>query len=290
MRETQGPNTRVDGCPSNRGVRDSSEHSYGRSGSILNSCNELGKAAYKKENDSVAYMLHSASSKLHSTGQTLNEQLFPPSNFFDADYRRQSIGPGDVIDSSMPPSHRLQSSWVGSTVEHDIVKMDAVPPNSTIYQMKPSLATSDSKLGTVQELDFSDLNMTFESGKKSSQNGFDNEWAINETITVSDDIGGTTYSNQSNLHSNKTNLSSSCWSDNILVSESNVGWKNLSPNHVSSALASNKQIFTSDSGGPSEFDDDLHKDTSLPDSYRLIYERLESKFLSSEFDSLYLFF
>ncbi|XP_039038630.1 GBF-interacting protein 1-like [Hibiscus syriacus] len=123
MRETQGPNTRVDGCPSNRGVRDSSEHSYGRSGSILNSCNELGKAAYKKENDSVAYMLHSASSKLHSTGQTLNEQLFPPSNFFDADYRRQSIGPGDVIDSSMPPSHRLQSSWVGSTVEHDIVKM-----------------------------------------------------------------------------------------------------------------------------------------------------------------------
>ncbi|XP_039044919.1 uncharacterized protein LOC120184554 isoform X1 [Hibiscus syriacus] len=295
MKETQELKARVDGCASNRGVRDSSEHSFGRSGSILNSCNELGKATYKKENDSVAYMPHSASSNLHSTGQTLNDQLFPPSNSFDGDYRRQSIGSGDVIDSSMQPSYGSRSSWVGSTVEHaamaDIVRLgrpkskgsqmscetpysleDAVPPNSTIYQMKPSLATSDSKLGADQDLHFLDSNMTFESGKKSSQHVFDNEWAVNEPMKGSDDIGGTMYSNQSNLHSSKTNLSSRCWSDNILVSESNVGWKNLSHNHVSSAQASNKRIFTSDSGGPSEYDDDLCKDT---DSYGQICERLE---------------
>ncbi|GMI86785.1 hypothetical protein HRI_002347700 [Hibiscus trionum] len=298
MKETQELKTRANGRASNRGVRDGSEHSSARSGSILNSSNELGKAAYKKDNGSVVYMPYSASSKLHATGQTLNEKLSPQSNSFDADYRRQSMGTGDMIDSSMQPSYGSQSSWVGGTLEHvamaDIVRMgrtkskgsqmpcetsyspqDAVPPNSTIYQMKPSLATSDSK-GTDQDLHSSDLNMTSESGKKSSQHGLDNEWAVNGPMTGSADIDGTMYTDQSYLHSNKANLSSNCWSDNILVSESNVvGRKNLSPNHVSSAQASNKQIFTSDSGETSEYDDDLCKDSSSPDSYGQNYERLE---------------
>ncbi|KAK8716439.1 hypothetical protein V6N13_043748 [Hibiscus sabdariffa] len=294
MKETQELKTRANGRASNRGVRDGSQHSFGQSGSTLNSLNDLGKAAYKKENGSVVYMPYSASSKLHATGQTLTEQLFPESNSFDADYRGQSIGTGDMIDSSMQPSYGSQSSLVGSTLEHvamaDIVRMgrakskglqiscetsycpqDAVPRNATIHQMKPSFPTSDSKLGTDQE----DLNMTSESGKKSSQHGFDNGWAVNEPMTGSRDIGGAIYSNQSYLHDNKANLSSNSWSDNILVSESNVGTKNLSPNLVNSAQASNKQKFTSDSGRTSEYDDDLRKDTHLPDSYGQIYERLE---------------
>ncbi|XP_039028889.1 uncharacterized protein LOC120162894 isoform X2 [Hibiscus syriacus] len=298
MKETQELKTRANSRASNRGVRDGSEHSFGQSGSTLNSFNELGNAAYKKENGSVAYMSYSASSKLHSTGQTLNEQLSPQSNSFDADYRRQLIGTGDMIDSSMQPSYGSQSSWVGDALEHvamaDTVRMggpkskglqipcettyspqDAVPPNSTIDQMKPSLATSDSKLGTDQDLHSSDLNMTSESGKKSNQRGFDNEWAVNGPMIGSGDIGGTMYSNQSYVRINKANLSSNCWSDSILVSESNVGRKNLSPNHVSSAQASNKQIIRSDSGETSEYDDDLRKDTSSPDSYGQIYECLE---------------
>ncbi|KAK8652588.1 hypothetical protein V6N13_126616 [Hibiscus sabdariffa] len=299
MKETQELKTRANGRISNRGVRDGSEHSFGQSGSILNNSNELGKAAYKKENGSVVCMPYSASSKLHATGRTLNEQLSPQSNSFDADYRRQSMGTGDMIDSSVQPSYGSQSSWVGGTLEHvamaDIVRMgrpkskgsqmlcetsyspqDVVPPNSTIYQMKPSLATSDSELVTDQYLHSSDLNMTSESGKKSRQHGVDNEWIVNGPMTSSGDIGGTMYSNQSYLHSSKANLSSNCWSDKILVSESNVvGRKNLSPNHVISAQASNKQIFTNDSGETSEYDDDLCKDRSSPDSYGQIYERPE---------------
>ncbi|GMI67750.1 hypothetical protein HRI_000444200 [Hibiscus trionum] len=300
MKETQELKTRANGRASNCGVRDGSEHSFGQSGSILNSFNELGKVAYKKENGSVSYMPYSASSKLHTTGHTLNEQLFPQSSSFDADHIGQSIGTDDMIDSSMQPSYGSQSSWVGNTLEHvamaDIVRMgrpkskgsqmscetsyspqDAVPPNGTIYQMKPFLPTSDSKLRTDQDFHSSDLNTTSESGKKSSQHGFDNEWAVNVPMTGSGDIGGAVYSNQSYLHGNKYNLSSNCWSDNILVSESNVGKKNLSPNLVNSAQASNKQIFMSDYGGTSEYDDDLRKDTHLPDSYGQIYEHLEGR-------------
>ncbi|MBA0600906.1 uncharacterized protein LOC105780279 isoform X2 [Gossypium raimondii] len=298
MKETQEQKTRANSRASSRGVRDGSEHSFGQSRSMLIS-NELGKAACKKENVSVSYIPYSASSKLCAMGQTWNEQPSPQRNSFNADYRRQSIGTGDMIDSSMQPSYGSHSSWVGSTLQHvamaDIVKMgrpkskgsempcetsyspqDAVPPNSTINQIKPSLATSDSNLGTGQDL-HSDLNTISESGMKSSQHGFDNEWAVNEPMMTSSDIGGTRYSNQPCFHGNRANLSNNCWSDTIIVSESNVARKNLSPNHVSSVQASNKQMFMSDSGGTSECDDDLRKDTSSPDSYGQTYEPLEGR-------------
>ncbi|KAL1104078.1 hypothetical protein V6Z11_D04G043200 [Gossypium hirsutum] len=298
MKETQEQKTRANSRASSRGVRDGSEHSFGQSRSMLIS-NELGKAACKKENVSVSYIPYSASSKLCAMGQTWNEQPSPQRNSFNADYRRQSIGTGDMIDSSMQPSYGSHSSWVGSTLQHvamaDIVKMgrpkskgsempcetsyspqDAVPPNSTINQIKPSLATSDSNLGTGQDL-HSDLNTISESGMKSSQHGFDNEWAVNEPMMTSSDIGGTRYSNQTCFHGNRANLSNNCWSDTIIVSESNVARKNLSPNHVSSVQASNKQMFMSDSGGTSEYDDDLRKDTSSPDSYGQTYEPLEGR-------------
>ena len=209
-----------------------------------------------------------------------------------------------MIDSSLQPSSGSQSTWVGATSGHvtmaDIVRMgrpqskgsqmpcetsytpqDAVLSNSAIYQMKPSLATSPSQLETYEDLHSSDLNMIRESGKKSSQHDFDNEWPVNEQITASSDIGATMYSNQSYLHSNRANLSSNCYSNNILVSESNASRENLSSDHVNSAQASSKQIFMNDSGGTSEHDDDLCKDTSSPDSYRQIYEHQEGKFSGS---------
>ncbi|XWS41038.1 hypothetical protein CRYUN_Cryun17cG0046700 [Craigia yunnanensis] len=294
MKETQELKTRANNGTSNRGVRGGSEHSFGWNGSIQINSNELDKAAYRKENG----IPYSASSTLRATGQTWNEQPSPQSNSFNADNRRQSIGTDDMIDSSLQPSPRSQSTWVGATLGHvtmaDIVRMgrpqskgsqmpcetsyspqDAVPPNSAIYQMKPSLATSPSQFGTHQDLHSSNLNMTCESGKKSSQHDFDNEWPVNDPITASSDIGATMYSNQSYLHSNRANLSSNCWSDNIIASESNAVWENLSSDHVSSAQASNKQIFMSDSGGTSKHDDDLCKDASSPDSHRLIYEPRE---------------
>ncbi|KAA3464447.1 kinase-related family protein [Gossypium australe] len=298
MKETQEQKTRANSRASSRGVRDGSEHSFGRSRSMLIS-SELGKAACKKENVSVSYIPYSASSKLCAMGQTWNEQPSPQSNSFNADYRRQSIGTGDMIDSSMQPSYGSQSSWVGSTLQHvamaDIVKMgrpkskgsqmpcetsyspqDAVLPNSTINQIKPSLATSDSNLGTGQDL-HSDLNTISESGMKSSEHGFDNEWAVNEPMKASSDISGTRYSNQPCFHGNRANLSNNCWSDTIIVSESNDARKNLCPNQVSSVQASNKQMFMSDSGGTSEYDDDLRKDTSSPDFYGQTYEPLEGR-------------
>ena len=211
-----------------------------------------------------------------------------------------------MIDSSLQPSSGSQSTWVGATSGHvtmaDIVRMgrpqskgsqmpcetsytpqDAVLPNSAIYQMKLSLATSPSQLETYEDLHSSDLNMIRESGKKSSQHDFDNEWPVNEQITASSDIGATMYSNQSYLHSNRANLSSNCYSNNILVSESNASRENLSSDHVNSAQVSSKQIFMNDSGGTSEHDDDLCKDASSPDSYRQIYEPRE-KLSGSEFD------
>ena len=95
-------------------------------------------------------------------------------------------------------------------------------------------------------------------------------------ITTSSDIGSTMYSNLSYLHSNRANLSSSCQSDNNLESESNAARENLISGHVSSAQASNKQIFVNDSGGTSEHDYDLCNNASSPDSYRQVYEPQEA--------------
>ncbi|XVF16805.1 hypothetical protein REPUB_Repub10bG0063800 [Reevesia pubescens] len=304
MKDTKELKNRANNT-SNGGVRGCSEHSFGRSGSIQISSNELGKAAYRKENDSVASIPHSASSTLCATGQTWNEQPTLRSNSINVDSGRQSIG----TDSSLQPSLGSQSTWVGATLGHvtmaDIVKMgrpqskgsqmpcetsyspqEAVPPNSAIYQMKPSLSTSPSQLGTHQDFHSSDLNMTHESGKKSSQHDFDNEWPVNEPIPASSDIGSTIYSNQSYLHINRANLSSNCWSENILVSERNAARTNLSSDHVSSAEASNKHIFMSASGGTSENDDDLCQDTSSPDSYRQIYEPQDAKFSALSDDAI----
>ncbi|KAE8655792.1 Magnesium transporter CorA family protein [Hibiscus syriacus] len=276
MKETQEPKTRANGHASHCGVRDVSEHSFGRNRSTLNSSNELGKAAYKKENDSVAYMPYSASSKLHSTGQILNVQLYPQRLGGTSEH----VAMADIVRLGRPKSKGSQMPC-----ETPYSPQDAVPPHSTIYQMKQFLATSDSKLGTDQDSHSSDLNMISESVKKSDQHGFDNEWTVNGSMIGSGD--GTMYSNQSDVRINKANMSSNFWSDSILVSESNVGRKNLSPNHVSSAQVSNKQIFTSDSGKTSEYNEDLRKDTSSPDydylrkdtsspdSYEQIYQRLE---------------
>ncbi|XP_022740662.1 uncharacterized protein LOC111292507 isoform X2 [Durio zibethinus] len=297
MKETQELKARANNGTSNHGVRGGGEHSFGRSGSVQISSNELGKAAYRKENGTFASIPYSASSTFCETRQTWNEQSSSRSNSFNADNRRQSIGTRDMIDSSLQPSPGSQSTWVGATLEHvtmaDIVRMgrphskgsqmlcetsftaqDAVPPNSAIYQMKPSLANSPSELGTHLDLHSSDLNMTSESGKKFSQHDLDDEWPVNEPITGSSDIGAKMYSNPSYSHSNRANLSSNCWADNILVSESNVAGENLSSessDHVSSAQASNKKILMNHSGGTFEHDDDLCKDTGSCDSYRQIY-------------------
>ena len=60
--------------------------------------------------------------------------------------------------------------------------------------MKPSLATSPPQLETYEDLHPSNLNMIRESGKKSSQHDFDDEWLVNEKITASNDIDATMYS------------------------------------------------------------------------------------------------
>ncbi|KAK6259373.1 hypothetical protein SCA6_013847 [Theobroma cacao] len=300
MKETQELKNRANNGTSNRGVRGGSEHSFGWSGSTKISSNELGKAASRKENASVASIPYSASSTICATGQTLNEQPCPQSNSFNADNRRQSMGTGDMIDSSLQPSLGSQPTRVGATLGHvtmaDIVRMgrpqskgsqmpcetsfipqDAVLPNSAIYHMKPSDATSPSQPGTHQDLQSSDLDMTFESGKKSRQHDFDNEWPVVEPITASSDIGSTMYSNQSYLYSNRANLSNNCWSDNILVTESDAARENLSSDQTSSAQASSKQIFMNGSEGTPKHDDDLskNKNSSSPDSYRQIHEHQE---------------
>lgn len=219
------------------------------------------------------------------------------------------MGTGDMIDSSLQPSLGSQPTRVGATLGHvtmaDIVRMgrpqskgsqmpcetsfipqDAVLPNSAIYHMKPSDATSPSQPGTHQDLQSSDLDMTFESGKKSSQHDFDNEWPVVEPITASSDIGSTMYSNQSYLYSNRANLSNNCWSDNILVTESDAARENLSSDHTSSVQASSKQIFMNGSEGTPKHDDDLskNKNSSSPDSYRQIHEHQEGKFSCSKFE------
>lgn len=211
-----------------------------------------------------------------------------------------------MIDLSRQPSPGSQSTWVGSSFGHvsmaDIVRMgrpqskgsqmpcetsyspqDAVPPNSAIYQMKPSLATSPSQSETLQDLHSSYLNMTREYGKRSSQHDFDNEGLVNGPKTSSSDVGAMMYSNQSYFQSNRTGLSSNCWSDNILVSGSNAARENFSADHVSSNQASNKQIFINDFEGTSELVDDLCKDESALDSHQQIYESRDGKFYGSEF-------
>ncbi|OMP05925.1 hypothetical protein COLO4_08450 [Corchorus olitorius] len=240
MKDTQEPKTRSNYGPSNRGVRGSSEHSFGRSGSVHMNSNELGKAAYRKVNG----------------------------NSFNADNRRQTLGTGEMIDSSLQQSHGSQSAWVGASghaTMADIVKMgrpqskgsqmpcetsytpqDAVPPNTAVYLMKNSHASSPSESGTHHDLHSSDLDMSREFGKKSSQHEFDNGWHTIEPITTSD-IGETMYSDQSYLQNNRPNLSSNCWSENA----------------TGGLVGTRKQ------------DDDLCKNTGSPDSYQQIYEHQE---------------
>ncbi|XVF58519.1 hypothetical protein PTKIN_Ptkin07bG0072500 [Pterospermum kingtungense] len=301
MKETQEPKTHSKDGISNRGVRGGSEHSFRQSGSMLINSIEHGKPAYKKENGSDAFIPYSATSTLHATGQPWNDQPPSPRSSFNSDNRRQSIRTSDMIDSFLQPSRGSQSTWAGPTLGQvtmaDIVRMgkpqskgsqmpcetsctpqDDVPPTSAIYQMKPSVATSSSQLGTHQNLHSSDLNLTRDSGKKYSLHDFDDEWPVNEPIRASSDIGATMYSNQSYLNSNIANLSSNRWSENILVSESNAAGENFSSDHVNSARVSGKQIFMNDSGGASQHDNDLCKDTSSPDPYQQIYKHQEGKF------------
>ncbi|XVF60745.1 hypothetical protein PTKIN_Ptkin08bG0072900 [Pterospermum kingtungense] len=287
MKETQELKTRVNNGTSNRCVRGGGEHSFERSSSIQIISNELGKAAYRKENGSVASIPHSASSTLRATCQTWNEQPSSQSNCYNADNRRQSIRMGGSqstwVDTTFGPVSmadivrmgRPQSKGSQMPSETYYTRLDAVPPNSAIYQRKPSLVTSPSQSGQLQDLHSSNLNMTRECGKRSSQYDFDNEGHVNGPITASSDIGATMYSNQSNFHSNRIGLSSSCWSDNILVSGSSACRGNIRSNHVSSDQASNKQILINNSEGTSEHDDDLCKDANAPDSHQQIYESPE---------------
>ncbi|XVE86241.1 hypothetical protein DITRI_Ditri18aG0019800 [Diplodiscus trichospermus] len=295
MKQTQELKTRANNRTSNDSVSGATEHYFRQSGSIQISSKELDKAKYRKENNLVASIPYSASSILCSTGQAWNEQPSLQSHCSDADNRRKSIGTGDMIYSSLQPSSGKQSTWVGATFGHvtmaDIVRMgeaqskeshvpceksytpqDAFPPNSAIYEIKPSIATLPSQFGIHHDLHFSNVNMTGESGKKSSRHDFDSDWLVNEPITACSDIGATMYSNQSDLHGNKANLSSNHWSDNILASDSSAAGENHISDHFSSDQASNKQIFMNHSGGPSQNDNYMCKDASSHDSCWQTYE------------------
>ncbi|KAJ0111410.1 hypothetical protein Patl1_01453 [Pistacia atlantica] len=88
---------------------------------------ELGKAAYKREIGSSAPLVSSSPSYVsRATGENINEQPSTLSNFFNADNRRQSIGTGDAISSSVQLSLGLQPAWPGVSKGHlsmaDIVR------------------------------------------------------------------------------------------------------------------------------------------------------------------------
>ncbi|KAL5795504.1 hypothetical protein ACOSQ2_000324 [Xanthoceras sorbifolium] len=310
VKETQESRTRNNNGASNWGVRLGSEHAAGRTVSTENNYNELGKASYKRENGSAAPSVSSSSSYIYrATGKILNEKPLLHSYSSNADSRRQSIGAGDTITSSVQPSSGLQPSWSGVSKGHvsmaDIVKrgtplnkgsqmsseisytiQQTPSPNLSHYCIKSYQISSNPDSEMHQDLYSShpsNVSETIhESGMTAGQHGFDNKWPVIEHLTAASGLSlfdasaasdAEVYSNQCSLRSDRVNLSRNSQLEEPQVSETNVDSQNLNSNCNGFDSAASRHIFVNGAGGASN--DDSLKETSSYVSHGHMHKRQE---------------
>ncbi|XP_031256652.1 uncharacterized protein LOC116114646 [Pistacia vera] len=268
--------------------------------STENNCNELGKAAYKREIGSSAPLVSSSPSYVYrATGKNINEQPSTLSNFFNADNRRQSIGTGDAISSSVQLSLGLQPAWPGVSKGHlsmaDIVRRGrqenrgsemsteiscmpqlAASTNSSHSHIKSPQTSSPPESMMHQDLHSPHLSnlseMIHESGMTANQHDVDNEWPVIENLTSSSgssalctsaDPDTEVYANQSCMYGDTADLSTNSQPNKVQVSERDIDIQNLNSANGSSS-ASTRQIFANGAGGAS--DDDLLQEKITHDS------------------------
>ncbi|XP_020539508.1 uncharacterized protein LOC105646039 isoform X2 [Jatropha curcas] len=289
MKETQESKAR---CSSNgyRGVKGCAEYNVGRSSSQI-SYNDLGKAAYVRENLSIPPAVTSSSSLTYHM-RTVNEQLSPHS----PDNGRETLGTANTIFSSEPTSLAPQAAFGGGPSGHasmaDIVKMscqhnmasnivmetsytlqDTDAQDSFHSNLKPS--SNSSTLQEMQELQSphpAEVSITIhQSGIIASRHDLDDEWPVIEQrmsmsgssiLNISSTPGLGTFPNHSHLFGDETKLSNNIHSENVRVSEMDVASKNLGSNCVEPESPSSRQENANHVGGAS-FNDmisyDLHR-------------------------------
>lgn len=304
MKETQESRARCNSVTANRGVRFGSEQAVGRTGSTENNYNELGKTAYKREMGSAAPSGSSSSSYTYrATGKIINEQPPIHSDFFNADNRRQLIGTGDTISSSMQLCSGHQPTWAGVSKGQvslaDIVRgrplnkgsqmsseisctsQPAVLPNSIQYHNKsPQVSSSPELHQDPYSSNPSNFSETIHgSGRSAGQHDFDNEWPVIEhlpaaTGSVVTDASATSdadgHSNRTCIYSDRAKLSRHSESDDVQISQRHYDSHNQSSNSNGSVSVLSRQIFTDGAGGVSN--DDLLQETSSHDSHGRMFQ------------------
>lgn len=304
MKETQESRARSNSVTVNRGARFGSEQVVGQTGSTENNYNELGKTANKREMGSAAPSGSSSSSYTYrATGKIINEQPPIHSDFFNADNRRQLLGTGDTISSSMQMCSGNQPTWPGvSKVQvslADIVRgrplnkgsqmsseisctsQAAVLPNSIQYHNKnPQVLTSpELHQDPYSSHPYNSSEKIHGCGRSAGLHDFDDEWPVIEHLpaatgllvtdaSATSDADG--YSNRTCLYSDRAKLSRHSESDDVQISQRHYDSHNQSSNSNESVSVPSRRIFADGAGGVSN--DDLLKETSSHDSHGRMFQ------------------
>lgn len=302
MKETQESKARSNGT-SNWGGRVGSEHGVVRSGSTNSSSTiELGKAPYRKENESLASSLHSYTSMSHASMKTLNDQASSYSDSLNADNGRQSVGTGDYISSSVPPSPRLQPTLLAANSGHvsmaDIVRMgrpynkgsqistdssqDTVAINSSQYHAKPAHAPTPPR-SEMHE----DMHSTHQSGVPEvilDEHDFDNEWPMIEQVTVatptpafdaSATVSDAKYYNESLVHGDIANFPDNSRLDEAVASKRTFSGENVDNDFTLAASATSRHLLVTGTEGAFNGDGKLLNDKNSSDSHGSMHENQE---------------
>ncbi|CAK7346676.1 unnamed protein product [Dovyalis caffra] len=305
MKETQESKAR-DNNNGYRGVKVGGEYNVGHVPSQF-SYNDLGKAAYRKENGLVATLEPSSSTLIYRV-KTSNEQPSSNNDSCNAEDRRKATGSGDTISSSVQLSSGTQAAWSGGTSGHvsmaDIVRMgrphnrgsqipmetsytpqDVVDKvNSSQHRRKPSCDSSSSPPEVHQGLQrphMSRVSETIhESGLKAS---FHDEWPVFEQQTAADgsftfNVSNTSstemFSNQSYFFGDGTNLTEDHKLEDVQVSGRDAANKNPGSYCAESAFPCRRQENVSSAVGGSRCGDGLLKDITH-DSWRSMNDHRE---------------
>ncbi|XP_024041396.1 uncharacterized protein LOC18045441 isoform X3 [Citrus clementina] len=304
MKETQESRARSNSVTANRGARFGSEQAVGQTGSTENNYNELGKTANKREMGSAAPSGSSSSSyTYHATGKIINEQPPIHSDFFNADNRRQLLGTGDTISSSMQMCSGNQPTWpgiskgqvsladivrgrplnIGSQMSSEIscTSQAAVLPNSIQYHNKnPQVLTSPELHQDPYSSHPSNSSEKIHGcGRSAGLHDFDDEWPVIEHLPAatgllitdaSATLDADGYSNRTCLYSDRAKLSRHSESDDIQISQRHYDSHNQSSNSNESVSVPSRRIFADGAGGVSN--DDLLKETSSHDSHGRMFQ------------------
>lgn len=241
------------------------------------------------------------------------------SDFFNADNRRQLLGTGDTISSSMQMCSGNQPTWPGISKGQvslaDIVRgrplnkgsqmsseisctsQAAVLPNPIQYHNKnPQVLTSPELHQDPYSSHPSNSSEKIHGcGRSAGQHDFDDEWPVIEHLpaatgllitdaSATSDADG--YSNHTCLYSDRAKLSRHSESDDVQISQRHYDSHNQSSNSNESVSVPSRRIFADGAGGVSN--DDLLKETSSHDSHGRMFQ--EGNYFCYQIDVSLLFY